>query len=152
MCWVGVLYLDGKDKSYINKSADIFKKKINLSYPAYPRYPAVGLLVSFCFKRRFSNKELITKDPKTPQVHLFIMGFSLYHLWRQVVQRSTKCGPPKPHLKHINAHADHTESLRNWKIFSSNAPYFNHPQTIPGGRCMNRPAKICNLQLSIGPQ
>lgn len=23
---------------------------------------------------------------------------------------------------------------------------------IPGGRCMNRPAKICNLQLSISPQ
>lgn len=62
---------------------------------AYPRYPAVSLLVTFCFKRWFPNKELITKDTQTPQVHLFIMGSSLYHLWRQVVQCSTQSGSPE---------------------------------------------------------
>lgn len=151
MCRVGVLHLDGKDQTSRTSTSNVqILVKTKTLYPAYPRYPAVGLLVSFGFKRRFPNEELITKDPETPQVHLFIMGFSLYHLWRQVVQRSTECGPPKPHLKHISAQADHAESLRNLKIVSSNALHFTLHS--PGGRCMNRPAKICNLQLSISPQ
>lgn len=75
------------------------------------------------------------------------MGFSLNHLWRQVVQRSTECGPPEQHI-YTSMQTQTTPKTRALQL-NLQAP---HKVLIPGGRCMNRPTKICNLQLSVGPK
>lgn len=57
--------------------------------------------MSLCFKGWLSNQKLVTKDAKTPQVDLFIMSFSLNHLWGQIVQCAAQCGPPVSKRKKI---------------------------------------------------
>ena len=56
------------------------------------RDPTIRLMVTFCFKGRLANEELVAQDSKTPQVHLLIVELTLNHLRGEVVEGATQSG------------------------------------------------------------
>ncbi len=59
-----------------------------------PLDSVISGLVVFSFEGRVANKELITENAQTPDVHPVVMGQVIHHLRRQVVESPTQSLSP----------------------------------------------------------
>lgn len=75
----------------------------------------ICLGVSLSFKWRFSHQELIAKNSKTPQIYFFIMSTTFYHLWRQVIESSTKGSPPAVRVKKVKNNFGWSDNFKKKK-------------------------------------